>query len=307
MNLQADILEIPTHSINFSLCTNCQLCVTICPSGILAENGRKTVYFQDDKVEICIKCGHCMAMCEPGAISIEGLDYETNFRPLPEMKLDYEGFMDFLITRRSVRLFKDKEVPQELLHMIVDALATAPFGVNPDNVEITVVNDKKLIAEAVPYISKMYMQLAKILSMPVIGKLMLKMVPKESANTIVNFILPHIKKGLYVNPAAVDDITRNAPALILFHARRGAEEHTVDAHIYMTYALLAAHSLGLGATAIGLIGPGINQSKPLRKLFQIPEGNQVVESVIVGYPKFPFKRAIIRPRTKVSWLNVTIS
>ena len=302
MSSQADMLEIPTHTIDSSLCTKCQLCVTICPSGILAEDETKEVFFKPDRVDICIKCGHCMAMCETGAISIEGLDYETNFRALPEMKLDYQGFMDFLISRRSVRFFRNKEVPRELLQKIVDALTTAPFGVNPDNVEITVVSDKNLIEEAVPFISKMYVQFAKILNVPVIGSLMLKILPKEAASTMVNFILPHIKKGLYVNPTAIDDIARHAPALILFHARKEAEEHTVDAHIYMTYALLAAHSLGLGATAIGLIGPGINQSKQVRELFSIPEGHEVVESIIVGYPKFPFKRAIVRPRTKVTFL-----
>ncbi|TRZ74459.1 MAG: hypothetical protein D4R97_04100 [Bacteroidetes bacterium] len=68
-------------------------------------------------------------------------------------------------------------------------------------------------------------------------------------------------------------------------------------------AILAAHSLGLGATAIGLIGPAINQSNPLRRLFRIPEWNEVVESMITGYPKFPFKRAIVRPRNKVTFIT----
>jgi nitroreductase len=112
-----------------------------------------------------------------------------------------------------------------------------------------------------------------------------------------------VNKGLYDSSTGIDDITRNAPAIILFHANKGAEEHTVDAHIYLTYSLLAAHSLGLGAAAIGLIGPAINQSKPLRKLFKIPDGNEIVESMIVGYPKLQFKRAIVRPRTKVTFIS----
>ena len=92
-------------------------------------------------------------------------------------------------------------------------------------------------------------------------------------------------------------------SLFLFHAPKGAEEHTVDAHIDLTYALLAAHSLGLGATAIGLIGPAINQSKLLRTMFQIPAGNEVVETMILGFPKLKFKRAIVRPRRNVTCIN----
>ncbi len=293
---------VTSHKVNNSLCTGCELCIIICPAGILAKDEQKKAYFQENKVEICLRCGHCMAMCETYAISIEGLSYETNFKPLPQCSWNYEAFMDFLFTRRSVRIFKDKPVPVEVLQKIIDSLSTAPFGVNPDNVEITVINDKKVIEKALPYISKMYLQLAKILKIPLLGWLLLRTIPKEFSNTLVNFIGPHVNKGLYIS-SVTDDITRNAPALILFHGKKGAEEHTVDAHIYLTYSLLAAHSLGLGATAIGLIGPAINQSKAVLRLFRIPDGNEVVYSMIVGYPKFPFKRAIVRPRTKVTFIS----
>ncbi len=294
---------VTSHKINLSLCTGCELCITICPAAILTRNEEKEILFQADKVELCIRCGHCMAMCETAAISIEGLSYETNFRPLPPTNWNHAAFMDFLLTRRSVRIFKDKPIPVEVLQKIIDTMSTAPFAVNPDNVEITVVNDKKMIEKALPYMSKMYVQLAKILKVPFLSWLILRSMPKEVSNTLVSFIVPHVKKGLYDSSTGTDDITRNAPALILFHAPKGAEEHTVDAHIYLTYSLLAAHSLGLGATAIGLIGPAINQSKPLRQLFRIPEGNEVVESMIAGYPKFPFKRAIVRPKTKVTFIS----
>ena len=303
MTTSPELKPATSHHIDNSLCTICDLCITICPSAILAKNAEKKIYFQADRVDLCIKCGHCMAMCETAAISIEGLSYETNFRPLPQTNWNYAAFMDFLLTRRSVRIFRDEPVPVEVLQKIIDTVATAPFAVNPENVEITIVNDKKVIEKALPYMSKMYIQLAKILKVPFLSWLILRSMPKEVSNTLVNFIGPHVKKGLYDSSTGTDDITRNAPVLILFHAKKGAEEHTVDAHIYLTYSLLAAHSLGLGATAIGLIGPAVNQSKPLRRLFRIPEGNEVVESMIAGYPKFPFKRAIVRPRTKVTFIS----
>ena len=41
--------------------------------------------------------------------------------------------------------------------------------------------------------------------------------------------------------------------------------------ISVTYAMLAAHSFGLGATIIGLISPAINKVKEIKELFQIPE------------------------------------
>jgi nitroreductase/Pyruvate/2-oxoacid:ferredoxin oxidoreductase delta subunit len=292
-----------THTVNHSSCVKCELCVLICPAGIVSQTDTGEIFFRQDRVDVCIKCGHCMAMCGHKSISIEGLSYDTNFQALPGLTFDPAAFKNFLLTRRSVRVFQDRPVPRELLEEIVDMLSTVPFGVHPDNVQITVIKDKSLIEKAVPLMSAMYRQMHKLFRAPLLGWLILKSMPKEVSNTMKNFIMPHIDKGFYVNPVEVDDIARNAPAMILFHAAKGAEEHSVDAHICLTYALLAAHSLGLGATAIGLIGPAINHSKPLRKLFRIPDGNEVVEAMILGYPKYRFKHAIYRPKKNVTYLG----
>jgi nitroreductase/NAD-dependent dihydropyrimidine dehydrogenase PreA subunit len=281
----------------------CELCILICPAGILSQTETGEVFFREDRVDVCIKCGHCMAICGHKSISIEGLSYEKNFQPLPAVIPNHEAFRNLLLTRRSVRIFQDRPVTKEVLEKIVEMISTVPFGVHPDNVHLTVVSDKSMIEKAVLLMSDTYRWMHKIFRKPLLGWLILRSMPKEVSNTLTNFILPHIDKGFYIHPEKIDDIARNAPAMILFHAPKGAEEHTVDAHICLTYALLTAHSLGLGATAIGLIGPAINQSKPLRRLFQIPDGNEVVEAMILGYPKYRFKHAIIRPKRNVTYLG----
>ncbi len=292
-----------SHLIDATTCTKCELCVKICPAGIIEKTENTCISFRKDRIDICIACGHCMAMCETKSIKIKGISYETNFKDIPAIPINHQQLMDFLMTRRSVRIFQNKPVPRELIDKILEVISTAPFGVSPDNVEITVVSGKSLIENAVPEMSKIYMQLGKVIKIPVLGWLIRRNMPRETSNTLMNFIVPHIEKGHYSNAGNADDIARNAPALFIFHAPKGAEEHTVDAHIYLTYALLAAHSLGLGATAIGLIGPAINQSKWLRTMFQIPAGNEVVETMILGYPKLKFKHAIVRPRNKVVYIS----
>jgi nitroreductase/Pyruvate/2-oxoacid:ferredoxin oxidoreductase delta subunit len=292
-----------SHSIDAATCTKCELCITICPALIIEKTTSGEIKFQRGRTPICIHCGHCMAMCESRSISIDGISYEDNFRELPQFTMDHETLMNFLLTRRSVRVFKNKPVHVEVIEKILEVISTAPFGVSPDNVEITAITDKSLIEKAAPEMSKVYLRLEKAMKIPFLGWMIRKSMPKEEGNTVMNFIVPHLAKDLYKFKDEVDDIARNAPALLLFHAPKGAEEHTVDAHIYLTYALLAVHSLGLGATAIGLIGPAINQSKQLQKLFRIPLGNEVVESMILGYPKLQFKRAIIRPRKNINYIT----
>jgi nitroreductase/Pyruvate/2-oxoacid:ferredoxin oxidoreductase delta subunit len=291
-----------THSINKSTCKECDLCITICPSGILAKDETGKTVFLPERTDICVKCGHCMAVCSKHSISIEGISYEENLPPLPHNPIHYEDFKSFLMNRRSIRHFLDRPVPKDVLRKIVDAIALAPYGVAPDKVEITVIANRERIQQALPEISKFYLQLGYILRFAPIRWLFRRMMPQDEGNTLLNFLRPHIQKGLY-DSSKEDDISRNAPAMILFHAAKGAEERTPDAMIYTTYAFLAAHSLGLGATVIGLIGPGINRNKKLKELYQIPAENEVLQTVILGYPKINFKRAIVRPRKSVKMLE----
>jgi len=287
------------HQISIGSCNQCYLCIEICPASVYGKSESGETIVLPGKEEVCIVCGHCMAVCETKSIQVDGLSYELNFPDLPLNNIDYDSFKAFLINRRSVRTFKDKPVPEELLKKIVDILATAPYGVNPDNIEITVVPDKEMIQKALPYISLVYKQMGKMLTWSLTRWLFKLIIPKEDFNTLVNFIVPHVRKGMYDISTGKDDISRNAPAMILFHAPADAEQHTADAHICVTYAFLAAHALGLGATVIGIIGPAINNSKPLREMFRIPKGNVIVETVIFGFPKNHFKRGIIRPRKNV--------
>jgi len=100
-----------------------------------------------------------------------------------------------------------------------------------------------------------------------------------------------------------DTIMRRAPALILLHADRNSENYMPDIYIALTYGFLAAHALGLGASAMDLIPPAVEKSQELRAFFKIPEGHEVVASMIVGYPKYQYKRGIRRGMKSVTWLS----
>ena len=90
--------------------------------------------------------------------------------------------------------------------------------------------------------------------------------------------------------------------MLLFHAHREAEGHRDDALIALTYGLLAAHALGLGATALSLVPPIVQRSPELRAMFQIPPENHVLASMVVGYAKVRFKRGIRRELAGVHWI-----
>ena len=291
------------HNIDLETCKKCGLCAEVCPNQIIEWAEGKTPGFRGDRVPLCIQCGHCMAVCPTQSITTGGLSYGKDFFDLPLGGLGECDFFNFLSSRRSVRNFQDKPVPKEMLQRILDAVALAPMGFPPHKVEVTVVQTRATLRKALPHLAKLYGDLRKYMKNPLIRFLMKKKMKPDIFKTIQNHILPAMEKGLpEMREKGTDILTRGAPALLLFHARRDSENHTEDIQVALTYGLLAAHSLGLGASAIGLIPPAVERNKDLRRLFQIPGENEVLGSMIVGYPKIPFKRGIQRKLAEITWI-----
>jgi ferredoxin len=291
------------NAFNDQTCQRCGICLEVCPNKIFVLDQNDAIMLDYSKTNLCNKCGHCMAICPTKSIHIAGLDYEENFFALPTQQADMENFFNSLVTRRSIRVFQDKPVPANLLKEITDAIAMAPMGFPPHKTEITVVQDKAILQDALPYMVKSCQEMQKGMENPIIRWLIRLSVNREMYNTMKNHVLPILQAGLpYMEKTGGDIIMRGAPTMLIFHADKAAANHTHDALIALTYGLLAAHARGLGATCIGLVPPLIQRSKILRKSFQIPEENEVLYSMVVGYPKHHFQRGIKRELKKVTWI-----
>ena len=286
--------------INYQICQNCRLCVQVCPSKILSVNENKQTYFKEERKHICLECGHCMAVCSTQAITVNSMTYEKDFEQIPENNINYPEFINFLKTRRSVREFKNKPVEKEKLQQIIEAISTAPFGAENDGISISIITEKSVIEKSLPLMSKFYRDLKKWFKNPMIRYIIKKKEGIETFNTIKNHLMPMINLNHY-DLSSYNAITRDAPAIIIFHSKPDAEEHTEDAHICNTIAMLTAHSLGLGTTIIGLIGPAVNKFPELKDLFKIPQENKVITSIIIGYPKYKYLYSVKRHRQHVIW------
>lgn len=287
-------------SIDNNLCKQCKVCNEICPNLIFNSDETGTIIRQE-RVHLCFSCGQCMAACSERAISISGLSYEKDFFEFNE---NGDVFQNLIESRRSIRSFKNKAIPKEDLLKIVEAISFSPPSFPPLKIEIVVINNKKIIEEALPYMIGLYEKLMAGLKSP-IGRLFIKRkMGKSKFNTITNHLVPLLTAKLPSMKAGTEDaITRNAQAIILFHANKAAENYREDIHIALSFALLRAHSLGIGACAIELIPPAIDKVPKLREMFHIPDENEVVASIILGYRKHTYKRGIKRHLKSVFWLE----
>jgi ferredoxin len=288
-----------THSVDLTTCKKCHLCAEICPAGIISAG--EEARFLLDRIPLCIHCGQCMAACPTKSISIEGLSYDKDFFELPQRREGWEkAFYGIAGSRRSIRNFKDRPVPRDMLEKIVQAITFAPPGFTPLTVELTVVTNRDLIRRAIPLMADMYAALIEMQADPVSQAAFKKMVGEDMYRMLSEHVLPLMKVRMPGLKAGTEDtIARGAPCMILFHAPVRNE----DIFIALAFGLLAAHSMGLGACAIGLIPPAISRNPELRKMFRVPEGNQVLASMVLGYPKYKYSRGIRRSPAGLTWIQ----
>ncbi|HDP80468.1 MAG TPA: 4Fe-4S dicluster domain-containing protein [Spirochaetes bacterium] len=279
--------------IDYQKCTACGLCVAICKGAPLYMEGKK-VKVDQARVFGCIGCGQCMAVCPRDCITVTGRAFSPeDVIPLPPAakRAGFDALKNLMLSRRSVRKFKDKPVVRAVIEKIVDAVATAPMGLPPSDVEILVVDRKEKVREfaediiAVMAKSKFLFGLAgRTLLRPLFGKIF--------AETAATFIYPAISYFEEALARGEDSLFYGAPLVLYFHASPYADP--VDAQVAATYAMLAAESLGLGSCMIGTPAYFIKYSGKLKEKYGIPPKNNQGIAVIFGHPAVKFRKALKR-------------
>lgn len=289
-------------TINRETCRVCGLCGEICPMQIMKRDAGDRMVLRPDRLPLCIGCGQCMAICPTQSIVADGLAYSRDLFSLPEGRPAEMPFLEMITSRRAIRNFKDQPVPRELLEKVVQAITFAPPGFTPIKTEIVVVQDTVVIRKALPEMVRVYDGLVKAMRHPLARLFIRRKVGAAKFKTLEDHVVPLMDSRLpELMEGTEDTITRYAPAMIVFHADRDAENYEADIYIALTYGFLAAHALGLGGTAIDLIPPAIEKSPELKKLFSIPDNNVAVAALILGYPKYRYQRGIKRELRSVTW------
>lgn len=268
-------------------CTACGTCSTACPAIFILE-GEKVRTFDE---EYCTLCGHCLALCPVDAITIQELDSEE-FSDLPkDLKISSEDLAFFLRSRRSCRVFADKEVPRQALKRLIDIARYAPSSHNSQNFEFIVINKRQMVRTLAQRTAVFYGNLYKMLSAPGIN--------------LPPWLQTHMR-GFRLNweyyQAGKDRIFRNAPALIVIHALAENSSSAQNCHLAMAHIMLQAHAMGLGTCINGYFTTATERDPSIVKELEIPKENKVFTCCTVGYPVLRFRKLVQRRPPSVRWL-----
>jgi nitroreductase len=173
--------------------------------------------------------------------------------------------------RRSVRKYLDKPVSRDLLLEIIHAGRMAPSAMNRQPWSFYVVTDKEMISG----FSKSIIR-ASVVEFAKSG---IRQMLRTASD------LYHAVKGTEFK-SKEDPVFHGAPAVIFITVPKEDEWAMVDAGMCAQNMLLAAHSMGLAGCPIGF-AKLIERTSDYPKL-RIPEQEQVVLAVVIGYPdEFP--------------------
>lgn len=163
--------------------------------------------------------------------------------------------LECLLTRRSIRKFKDQDVDNETLQKIIEAARYAPSWANTQCWEFVVVRDQKVKEALAQTLPEGNPARKSVIQAPVVMAVLGK----------------HELSGYYKGKAATN---------------KDDNWYMYDLGLASQNLSLAAHSLGLGTVILGLF-----DADAAEDVLAVPEGVSLVSLIPVGYPEKTPSRA----------------
>jgi nitroreductase/NAD-dependent dihydropyrimidine dehydrogenase PreA subunit len=291
------------EGIDDEKCIKCLECVKECPESLFLKPptkiGEKREVFFNDPHNICILCGHCIAICPTDAILYDSEASAPEFEEVkkPDLLVDFDTQLKILQTRRSIRRYKNEDITEENIASILKAIKYAPSARNERSWRYLILRDKDKIDRIRKDVIKMLSLLRKIVKYKWIlkyfaPKRVREMIDDPSTPYKLDHFLSRYEKG-------EDPVFYNAPVIIILYSPDSGSMAGADAGIALTHGMLAAQSLGLGSCWIGYAQEALNRYDETKKNLNIPKDMNINGVLIVGHPDVKFHRIPTREDPKI--------
>jgi nitroreductase/NAD-dependent dihydropyrimidine dehydrogenase PreA subunit len=268
--------------IDLELCKKDGFCSQVCPAEIISMDGPQgSPAPVEDFEEVCLHCGHCLAVCPHGALTLEGVAPGDCPPIAKDLKIRPDQARQFLLGRRSIRRYKDKELERGQLEEILDIARQAPSGHNSQPVEWLVFSGREKVKEIAELVADWMGWMVQ--NMPEIA------LPLHMDRTLARF------------RAGGDPLMRGAPYLMVTHAHKDNGFAQSSSTIALTYVDLACYSLGLGACWAGYFYRAALAFPAMQQFLDLPEDHITYGAMFLGYAKYKYPRIPPRNPARVTW------
>lgn len=163
-------------------------------------------------------------------------------------KSNEKAVVETIMTRRSVRDYKEEAVDREQMAKVIECGIYAPSAMNKQTWAVRVVDDKAFLDGVTEIAVKQNPKL------------------KEQAN-FRNFF-------------------RNAPTVAFIACPEESYSGEYDCGLLSENMMLSAWSMGIGSCCLGSVVPVMNseEAKPYMERLNLPEGYKLLVAIAFGYP-----------------------
>lgn len=270
-------------SIDPIKCKRDFICCQECPQQILVINEPGTPpVMRAGGAERCIRCGHCVAVCPHGALSLNGF---LSPQDCPEIKPDllpeWESVFHLLSSRRSIRSYRPTPLSREMIEELLRLAQYAPSGHNRQPVQW-------LVIEGCDQVRKFSQYTIDWLQM------LVERVPDMARLFHMDVLIRDWERGL-------DRIGRGAPHLVLAYAPDNAPGADTACILALNYLEIAAYANKIGACWAGYLNQAINGHLEMHKIVSLPQGHKVYGAMLLGYPHYRYRRIPPRKPPHITW------
>lgn len=187
-----------------------------------------------------------MALCSAMAIALVSCDNVKESNNTPQSR--EEAVIETIMTRRSVRDYKEEAVNREQMARVLECGIYAPSAINMQPWAVRVVDDKSFLDGVTEIAVKQNPQL------------------KEQPG-FRNFF-------------------RNAPTVAFIACPEESYSGEYDCGLLSENMMLSAWSMGIGSCCLGSVVPVMNseEAKPYMERLNLPEGYKLLVAIAFGYP-----------------------
>lgn len=258
--------------IDSDICVGCGLCVADCISFNIELKEKKATIKKD-----CFQCGHCVAICPAGAVSIPEYDMDDVEKHDKEFVLEPKKVLHYIKFRRSIRDYRPEKVEQNVLEQVLQAgRYTATAKNNQDCCFIFVQKEmEQLKAMVWEYIDN---------------------IKAPEGERLPRDVFPYVAFNRRRKADPNDDyLFRNAPVVLFI-----TSDWELDAGLAAQNIETMAVSMGLGVLYNGFLVRIADANEDLKKWLGIEE-KTIKACMLLGYPNKHYTNTAPRRKANVIW------
>ncbi|MFX1511716.1 MAG: nitroreductase family protein [Promethearchaeota archaeon] len=288
-------------SIDNEKCNSCEQCLDVCPARIYMwdtpdEEFKKIIV---DNEDLCIYCGHCIAICPENAIVHEKLPLKL-FHSLEPLNITPESLENLLLSRRSVRTYKMEVFHQAVIEKLLEVAIHAGTASNTQDIGYVVIQKKETLLELEALVTEILWKQLKRIGNPVLRGLARLYYGNIQVQRFYRYYLA-MKKALGSGDVQ-NFFFRDAPAAIILHSPKKDSFGAVNCALAIANMTIMAQSLKVGVCWVGFLIEAANRSHRINKYLNIPKSQKIHGCLIMGYPKYCYEKSVPRQQPKINWL-----